>query len=471
MKLGVSQHVAAARARRARLGAARGDQPGTLRAAARAAARERRPRCSRFRSDVLEAALAAELESGDLTLDTIDGEACIFLRWLWEAERSIAERLAASLRRRAARGRAEAPDRRRQGGAVGGDAPRRRRWPPVSASALGTLLGGQGRRPHRRPRRRQDHAGARLPRDRARPRHRGRRWPRPTGRAAKRLAESTGAEAKTIHRLLESGPRGFRRDAGNPLECDLVVIDECSMVDVPLLDQLLAAVPQSAALLLVGDADQLPSVGPGQAFADVIASGAVAAARLVEIFRQAARELDRHQRAPRQRGRDAAPAGDGDRRRRRATRPQDFFFVDARDADDAADKLLRMVRDRIPARFGLDRAPRRPGPVPDEPRPARRARAQPGAAGGAQSRPGARRRALRLELPRRRQGDADRERLRQGGLERRPRLRRVDRRRRAGDRDRRSTAAPSSTTSASSTRWCSPTPPPSTRRRAASTRR
>jgi exodeoxyribonuclease V alpha subunit len=112
----------------------------------------------------------------------------------------------------------------------------------------------------------------------------------PTGRAAKRLSESTGLEAKTIHRLLETDPRTgtFRRNEDEPLNCDLLVVDETSMVDVPLMRALLRAVPDKAALLLVGDVDQLPSVGPGQVLADVIASGAVPVVRLTEVFRQAA---------------------------------------------------------------------------------------------------------------------------------------------------------------------------------------
>ena len=112
----------------------------------------------------------------------------------------------------------------------------------------------------------------------------------PTGRAAKRMSEATGLEAKTIHRLLEVDPRngGFRRDAHNPLHCGLLVIDETSMVDVMLMRALLAAVPDEAALLIVGDVDQLPSVGPGQVLADIIASGAVPVVRLTEVFRQAA---------------------------------------------------------------------------------------------------------------------------------------------------------------------------------------
>ena len=97
----------------------------------------------------------------------------------------------------------------------------------------------------------------------------------PTGRAAKRMTEATGFEAKTIHRLLEVDPKGggFKRSSDNPLECDLLVVDETSMVDVMLMQALLKAVPDHAALLIVGDIDQLPSVGPGQVLADVIASG------------------------------------------------------------------------------------------------------------------------------------------------------------------------------------------------------
>jgi exodeoxyribonuclease V alpha subunit len=110
----------------------------------------------------------------------------------------------------------------------------------------------------------------------------------PTGRAAKRLSESTGLGAKTIHRLLETDPRtgAFRRDEEAPLDCDLLVVDETSMVDVPLMRALLRALPERAALLLVGDVDQLPSVGPGQVLANVIASGAVPVVRLTEVFRR-----------------------------------------------------------------------------------------------------------------------------------------------------------------------------------------
>ena len=129
----------------------------------------------------------------------------------------------------------------------------------------------------------------------------------PTGRAAKRLSETTGLEAKTIHRLLEVDPRsgGFKRQESHPLECDLLVVDETSMVDVPLMHALLRAVPPHAAVLLVGDVDQLPSVGPGQVLADVIDSGAVPVVRLTEVFRQAAESRIIVERPPHQPRRDA----------------------------------------------------------------------------------------------------------------------------------------------------------------------
>ncbi len=112
----------------------------------------------------------------------------------------------------------------------------------------------------------------------------------PTGSATKRMNEATGLEAKTIHRLLEVDPKGggFRRDDANPLDCDLLVVDETSMVDMLLMYALVKAIPDNAALLIVGDVDQLPSVGPGQVLADMIASGAIPVVRLTEVFRQAA---------------------------------------------------------------------------------------------------------------------------------------------------------------------------------------
>ena len=170
----------------------------------------------------------------------------------------------------------------------------------------------------------------------------------PTGRAAKRMSEATGLEARTIHRLLEVDPRsgGFRRDADNPLECGLLVIDEASMVDVMLMRALMMAVPDEAALLIVGDADQLPSVGPGQVLADIIASGVVQVVRLTEVFRQAARS--RIVTCAHGINRGAIPD---------LSRPEgdsDFYFVPADDPETAAIRVVELVKTRIPKRFGFD---------------------------------------------------------------------------------------------------------------------
>ena len=169
----------------------------------------------------------------------------------------------------------------------------------------------------------------------------------PTGRAAKRLADSTGLEAMTIHRLLEADPSlgGFRRDESYPLDCDLLVIDETSMVDVPLMRAVLRALPAKSALLLVGDVDQLPSVGPGQVLADIIGSGAVPVVRLTEIFRQAAAShiIANAHRINRGEMPELDPVEGGD-----------FYFVEAADAEDGVRKILALVRERIPKRFGLD---------------------------------------------------------------------------------------------------------------------
>src|SRR5947209_683510 len=169
----------------------------------------------------------------------------------------------------------------------------------------------------------------------------------PTGRAAKRLSESTGLEAKTIHRLLETDPRTgtFRRNEDEPIDCDLLVVDETSMVDVPLMRAVLRALPERAALLLVGDVDQLPSVGPGQVLGDIIASASVPVVRLTEVFRQAAesRIIVNAHRINQGLMTDLVLPESGD-----------FYFVDATDAEEGVRKVLAIVRERIPKRFGLD---------------------------------------------------------------------------------------------------------------------
>ena len=106
------------------------------------------------------------------------------------------------------------------------------------------------------------------------------------------MSEATGCEARTLHRLLEYVPgEGFKRNADDPLLYDMIIVDEASMVDVPLLHALLAAIPAGTRLIMVGDSDQLPSVGPGDALRDIIASGVVRVVRLTEIFRQAQQSL------------------------------------------------------------------------------------------------------------------------------------------------------------------------------------
>jgi exodeoxyribonuclease V alpha subunit len=170
----------------------------------------------------------------------------------------------------------------------------------------------------------------------------------PTGRAAKRLGEAAGGEAATLHRLLEWNPQshGFDRNREHPLACDLLIVDEASMIDTVLAHHLLRAVPDEGRLVLVGDVDQLPSVGPGQVLADLIEAGAVEVVRLTEIFRQAERSLivvNAHR----------VQAGQMPELKS-IDREGDFFFVERRDPAAALRTLTQLVTERIPARFGLD---------------------------------------------------------------------------------------------------------------------
>ena len=170
----------------------------------------------------------------------------------------------------------------------------------------------------------------------------------PTGRAAKRLSEATGVEAKTIHRLLEVQPATgtFTRNEGNPLDCDLLVADECSMVDVTIMANLLRALPPKASLLLVGDIDQLPSVGPGIVLRHIIESKVVPVVRLTEVFRQAAHSriiINAHRINQGEMPEFAAKGGESD-----------FFFIDRDEPDQIAATLVEMVKTRVPAKFQLD---------------------------------------------------------------------------------------------------------------------
>jgi exodeoxyribonuclease V alpha subunit len=172
----------------------------------------------------------------------------------------------------------------------------------------------------------------------------------PTGRAAKRLSETTGHQAKTIHRTLQWNPvtGQFSKNADEPLEADAVIIDETSMIDIGLMRDLLLAVPLTAVLILVGDVDQLPSVGPGNVLRDIIRSGAFPVKRLEQIFRQDERSTIiwnahriNHGRMP-------------DLRQRPGTDLEGFYFIERDTPEDVLDTILELCTRRIPGRFDLD---------------------------------------------------------------------------------------------------------------------
>lgn len=175
----------------------------------------------------------------------------------------------------------------------------------------------------------------------------------PTGRAAKRMAETTGSEAKTIHRLLEYNPRdltegsGFKRNESNPLDASLIIIDEASMIDVPLMYHLLKAVPSAATFVLVGDIDQLPSVGPGNVLKDIISSGCIPTVRLGEIFRQSKQSMivvNAHRINNGQ-----MPILD-----RGEQQDHDFFFIEKNDPEEALQYILNLTTSIIPSEFGYN---------------------------------------------------------------------------------------------------------------------
>ena len=168
----------------------------------------------------------------------------------------------------------------------------------------------------------------------------------PTGRAAKRLTESTGLEAKTLHRLLEyQGEGQWGRHRGKPLAGHLFVVDEASMIDAPLMAQFLSALPDGAHLLIVGDADQLPSVGPGMVLHDLIASDKVPCVKLTEIFRQAA--SSRIITSAHSINRGQVPD-------LKSSRSSDFFFLSASEPEEIKHTLVELAHTRLANKYGLD---------------------------------------------------------------------------------------------------------------------
>ncbi len=291
---------------------------------------------------VIEEAIVQEVAAGVLIPDTVDGTPCVFLSSLYQAEKSIAQQIA-----------------RLRAGSPG--------WPPFDAvraipwaeeklaialadqqkeavrlalsSKFLVITGGPGVG-------KTTLVNAILTIMRAK-----QIKPllcAPTGRAARRLSESTGLDARTIHRVLEINPMTgqFKRNQDHPLDCDLLVVDECSMIDVPLACQLLKAVAGRSAVILVGDVDQLPSVGPGQFLDDVIASRSLPVVRLTEVFRQAAASrIVRSAHLVRQGLMPTFPS---------KGEVSDLYFIDAEEPAAIARVVVDLVKLRLPKKFLLD---------------------------------------------------------------------------------------------------------------------
>ncbi|NTU57796.1 MAG: ATP-dependent RecD-like DNA helicase [Chlorobiaceae bacterium] len=286
-------------------------------------------------------ALATERSRGSVVAETIDGEACIFLATLHQAEKSLAAGIRRLKQGLLPWGFMDPHDILpwiEKETALELSPSQRSAVTLVLASKVSVITGGPGVGKTTLLKAilsvlRRDKVSVTLC--------------APTGRAAKRLTESTGIEAKTIHRLLEFDPKAFdfKRGRGNPLDTSFVVVDETSMVDVVLMQKLVAAVPDKAAIVFVGDVDQLPSVGPGAVLSDLISSGTIPTVTLTEIFRQAAESMiivNAHR--INQGLMPLKTEGDA---------LSDFYFVPAGSADEINAKVMQLVTERIPKRFGL----------------------------------------------------------------------------------------------------------------------
>jgi exodeoxyribonuclease V alpha subunit len=293
--------------------------------------------------DRIGEAIALEVEARRLIRDSFDGREALFLPWLFLAEKTIASEL-----RRLARGDLPWPGIDVEKALQWVEARTRTHLSPSQRQAIALVLrskvsvitGGPGVG-------KTTLVNSILQIVRAK---KGKvLLAAPTGRAAKRLAESTRRPARTVHRLLEINPEtgDFARHEGNQLDCDLLVVDEASMIDVLLMQAIVRALRRSAALLLVGDVDQLPAVGPGQVLSDIIRSEAVPVIRLSEVFRQAARSriiTSAHD----------INEGKAPNLKHNAGEESDFYFVRARENPSVTDRIVELVAERIPKKFGFD---------------------------------------------------------------------------------------------------------------------
>jgi exodeoxyribonuclease V alpha subunit len=291
----------------------------------------------------LSATLEKMLDEGSLKIEENDGERAIYLPPLWQSERGVARRLKMLIEKsvRVDLKRVESwLDRFTEKRGIELSEEQRRAIQLAAASRVMILTGGPGTGKTMSLRAMVDLFYA-MRKTVA--------LASPTGRAAQRLSEVTGREAKTIHRLLEFDPSAmqFKRNDVWPLEADVVIVDEASMIDIVLANSLIKAVDDRSQLILVGDADQLPSVGPGAVLQDLISSGVAPVARLTQVFRQAAESLIIQNAHRINRGEFPRLVKPGDER-------SDCYFIEAEEPDEVVKLIVNAVSKSLPNRFGYD---------------------------------------------------------------------------------------------------------------------